>query len=82
MPPAEPLPLDEGAAGPVSISPDDALNSAPGDRAEADATPQSIVPSAAPEATPSFLQRFQRLIRTPGEAKERAPIRKRQNFNR
>jgi hypothetical protein len=82
MPPAEPLPVDEGAAGPVSISPDDAVTSATGDRAEANATPQSIVPSAAPETTPTFLQRFQRLIRTPTDSKERAPIRKRQNFNR
>jgi hypothetical protein len=72
--------MDEGAAGPVSISPGDAVTSAAGDRA--DASPQSIVPRAEPEATPSFLQKFQRLIRAPGDAKERARIRKRQNFNR
>ena len=81
-PPAEPLPVDEGAAGPVSISPGDAVTSAAGDRAEANAAPQSIVPRASPEATPSFLQKFQQLIRAPGDAKERARIRKRQNFNR
>jgi hypothetical protein len=80
MPPAEPLPVGEDAAGPVSISPDDTMTSATGGQAEANAAPQSILPSAAPE--PTFLQRFQRLIRSSGEAKERAKIRKRQNFNR
>jgi ApbE superfamily uncharacterized protein (UPF0280 family) len=80
MPPAEPLPLGEGATGPVSISPDDAVTSAAGDQAEANAAPQSIVPRAAPE--PTLLQRFQRLIRSSADAKERAKIRKRQNFNR
>jgi hypothetical protein len=81
MPPPEPLPVDEGA-GPISISPNDSVTSAAGDRAEASATPQSIVPSAAPETPPSLLQRFQRLIKAPGDAKERAKIKKRQNFNR
>jgi hypothetical protein len=82
LPPGEPLPIGEdGAGGPLILAPEDASATVDGERAEVSATPQSILPSA---SQPSLIERFQQFIRTPpaSETKERAKIRKRQNFNR